>query len=451
MAEHFDYLVIGGGSGGLATAKRAAGHGARTALVEAGEPGGTCVNVGCVPKKVMYNAATLAEGFHDAGDYGFDLESQPHLDWPRLKAARAAYVERMNGIHRRNLDVAGVQLIEGFARFIGPKTVQVGESEYTADHICIATGGRPRVPDIPGAELGITSDGFFALEQQPRRVAVVGAGYIAVELAGVLNTLGSEVTMLLRRQHLLSGFDPLLRETLMEAMGDAGVNFLTCIHLASVEEEGDGRLALVSADGTRTGGFDQVIWAVGREPATEGLGLDQAGVGTDEAGFIPVDDYQSTNAPGVYALGDVSGRTPLTPVAISAGRHLGDRLFGDRPDARQDYEDIPTVVFSHPPVATVGLSQEEAEDTYGQGGYRVYTTTFKDMYYALCSRKVPTAMKLITVGPEERVVGVHIVGRGADEMLQGFAVAVKAGATKAHLDRTVAIHPTGSEELVLMG
>jgi glutathione reductase (NADPH) len=451
MAEHFDYLVIGGGSGGLATAKRAAGYGAHTALIEAGEPGGTCVNVGCVPKKVMYNAASLAEGFHDAADYGFDLESQPHLDWPRLKAARGAYVERMNGIHRRNLDVAGVQLIEGYARFTGPRTVTVGDTEYTADHFCIATGGRPRVPDVPGAELGITSDGFFALEEQPRRVAVVGAGYIAVELAGVLNTLGSEVTMLLRRQHLLGGFDPLLRETLMEAMGDAGVNFLTCIHLASVEEESDGRLALVSADGTRTSGFDEVIWAVGREPATDSLGLDQAGVGTDEAGFIPVDDYQNTNAPGVYALGDVSGRTPLTPVAISAGRHLADRLFGGQPDAHQDYADIPTVVFSHPPVATVGLSEEEAEEAYGQGGYRVYTTTFKDMYYALCSRKVPTAMKVITVGPKERVVGVHIAGRGADEMLQGFAVVVKAGATKEHLDRTVAIHPTGAEELVLMG
>ncbi|HKL77945.1 MAG TPA: FAD-dependent oxidoreductase, partial [Gammaproteobacteria bacterium] len=255
MAQHYGFLVIGGGSGGLAAAKRAASHGVSTALVEDQPLGGTCVNVGCVPKKVMWNAAHLAESMADAPAYGFSLEGSD-FDWGRLRQVRDSYVERLNGIHRRNLEVAEVTHLQGRGRLESDHSVVVDGERYTADHILIATGGRPRVPEIPGAELGITSDGFFQLEEQPRRVAVVGAGYIAVELAGVLNTLGSEVTMLLRREHLLGSFDPLLRETLMEAMTDAGVNFLTCIQMARVERAEDG-LVLVSGDGTRTGPFDQ--------------------------------------------------------------------------------------------------------------------------------------------------------------------------------------------------
>jgi glutathione reductase (NADPH) len=281
-------------------------------------------------------------------------------------------------------------------------------------------------------------------------VAVVGAGYIAVEIAGVLNSLGSEVTMLLRRQHLLGRFDPLLRETLMDEMGAAGVNFLTCIHLERLEEA-EGGVVMVSADGHRTGPFDQVLWAVGREPVTGELDPAAAGVRVAEDGTVPVDDAQATNVPGIHAVGDVTGRAPLTPVAIKAGRALADRLFGGQPEAGMDYADIPTVVFSHPPIGTVGLTEEEAEERYGQGGYGCHTTTFRDMYYAPLERKVATGMKVITVGPKRRLAGIHVIGRGADEMIQGFAVALKAGATLEDLHRTVAIHPTASEELVLIG
>jgi len=449
MAQHYDFLVIGGGSGGLAAAKRASGHGARTAVVEEQALGGTCVNVGCVPKKVMWNAAGIAEAFRDAPGYGFEGPA-PELDWARLTADRAAYIERLNGIHQRNLEVAEVDWIRGRGTLTGAGQVAVGSETYGADHLLIATGGRPRWPDIPGAELGITSDGFFELTEQPRRVAVVGAGYIAVELAGVLNSMGSEVTMLLRREHLLGGFDPILRETLMDEMSAAGVNFLTCIHMAAVEETGDGKV-LVSQDGQRTGPFDEVVWAIGRDANTGGLGLAQAGVETAADGTVPVDQWQDTNVPRVHALGDVTGRAPLTPVAIAAGRKLADRLFGRQAEARMDYADIPSVVFSHPPIGTVGLTEEEAEDQYGQGGYRCYTTTFKDMYYAMLEHKVASAMKVIAVGPREKIAGIHIIGRGADEMIQGFAALVKAGGTMDDLRSTVAIHPTASEELVLIG
>ncbi|KPV39282.1 glutathione reductase [Thiohalorhabdus denitrificans] len=449
MARHYDFLVLGGGSGGLAAAKRAAGHGARTALVEPHPLGGTCVNVGCVPKKVMWNAAGIAEALEDAPGYGFEVEGA-RFHWDRLRAARAAYVERLNGIHRRNLEVAEVEHLAGYGRFVDAGTVEVDGTTYTADRILIATGGRPRVPNLPGAEHGLTSDGFFELAEQPRRVAIVGAGYIAVELAGVLNALGSEVTMLLRREHLLGGFDALMRETLMDAMSTAGVNFLTCIHMDRVERGDDGYV-LVSADGDRTGDFDQVVWAVGRDASTEGLGLEAAGVETGPEGIVPVDEWQDTNIPGVHAVGDVTGRAPLTPVAIAAGRRLADRLFGGQADARLDYADIPSVVFSHPPIGTVGLTEEEAEERYGQGGFACHTTTFKDMYYAPLDRKEPTAMKVITVGPHEKLAGIHVIGRGADEMIQGFAATLKAGGTLQTLRDTVAIHPTAAEELVLIG
>ena len=449
MDAHYDLLVIGGGSGGLAAAKRAAAYGARVALVSREAAlGGTCVNVGCVPKKVMWNAAQIGDALEDASGYGFQMAGVS-FDWATLKARRAEYVGRLNGVHSRNLDEAGVTVVPGEARFTGPRAVAVGDQNLTADHVVVATGGRPWVPDIKGADLGITSDGFFELEELPSRVAVVGAGYIAVEVAGLLNNLGAEVTMLLRGQHLLGGFDPLVRETLMDEMGAAGVNFLTCINLERLERDGEG-VTLVSGDDHRTGPFDQVLWATGRTPATEPLEPDAAGLQLAEDGSIPVDAAQATNVPGIHAVGDVTGRAPLTPVAIKAGRTLADRLFGGQAEACMDYTGIPSVVFSHPPIATVGLTEEEAEEQYGQGGYGCHTTTFRDMYYALLERKVATAMKVITVGPRKRVVGIHVIGRGADEMIQGFAVAMKAGATLEDLHNTVAIHPTASEELVLI-
>lgn len=452
--ESFDYVVIGGGSGGLASARRAAKHGAKVALVEAGRLGGTCVNVGCVPKKVMWNAASVAEALHDANDYGFALGEVPEIDWGAVKRKRDAYVERLNGIYARNLDNDGVSLFDGWGRLQGPNEVVVesagGSQVLKAKHILIATGGRPRLPGIPGEELGITSDGFFELEELPKHVAVVGAGYIAVELAGIFNALGSEVTLLIRREQMLGGFDSMLRDTLMEEMLKAGVNIETCIHLASVEKNASGKLDLKGSEGQELGGMDQLVWAIGRDPNTGDLGLDTAGVAVEANGVIPVDDFQNTSVPGVYAVGDITGKWELTPVAIAAGRRLADRLFGGQPEARLEYEDIPTVVFSHPPIGTVGMTEERAHELYGLSGVRCYTARFTNMYHSITERKSATAMKVVTVGAREKVAGIHVIGMGADEMIQGFAVAVRMGATKADLDRTVAIHPTASEELVTL-
>jgi glutathione reductase (NADPH) len=447
--DKVDYLVIGGGSGGLASARRAAAHGAKVALVEGRPLGGTCVNVGCVPKKVMFNAASIAEALHDARDYGFDVDVRG-FDWAGVKRARDAYVARLNGIYARNLGVDGVEHVKGFARFVGSRVVDVGGRRLQGERVLVATGGRPRVPGIPGAELGLTSDGFFALEGRPERVAVVGAGYIAVEIAGIFRALGSEVTILLRREQLLRTFDAMLRETLMEEMSAAGVDILSCVDLERVERDEAGAIRLIGGGGHRRyGEFDGLIWAVGREPNTAGLGLEDAGVGLDGEGNVVVDEWQATSAERVYAVGDVTGKWQLTPVAIAAGRKLADRLFGGKADAKLDYVDIPTVVFSHPPIGAVGLTEEQAREQFGQS-VKVYSTRFTNMYHALTTRKTATAMKVVTVGPHEKVVGIHVIGLGADEMIQGFAVALRMGATKADLDRTVAIHPTAAEELVTL-
>ena len=443
-----DLIVIGGGSGGLAAARRAAQHGARVALVEGQRLGGTCVNVGCVPKKVMFNAAGLAEAMADARDYGI-ATTEARIDWALLKARRDAYVARLNAIYRNNLEVAGIELVEGWARCEDARTVWVGERRLVAPRILLATGGVPRVPDLPGAQHGITSDGFFRLEARPRRVAVVGAGYIAVELAGILRALGSDVSLMLRNETFLRRFDALLRDTLLEEMAKAGVSVLACTHLERVQRSNDGVLVLVGNDGTRHSGYDCLIWAVGRRANIDGLGLERWGIAQDDEGNVVVDEWQNTNVDGVYAVGDVTGRWQLTPVAIAAGRQLADRLFGGRPQARLEYENIPTVVFSHPPLGTVGLTEQEARARHGSD-VKCYTTSFVNLYHALTHRRTTTAMKIVCVGPQERIVGLHVIGLGADEMLQGFAVAVRMGATKADLDRTVAIHPTAAEEFVTM-
>lgn len=447
MSERFDYLVIGGGSGGIASARRAAQYGARVAVVEAARLGGTCVNVGCVPKKVMWNAAGIAESLHHAADYGFDL-GEVRFDWPRLVQARHAYIERLNGIYGRMLDDSGVTLLRGNGRFAAPDAVTVGGATYRARHILIAAGGRPEVPDLPGAELGIDSDGFFALAAQPRRVAVIGAGYIAVELAGVLRALGSAVTLAIRGQTVLRSFDALVQEAVTGHLEGAGIALERGVVPAGLERRADG-IAVLAADGRAASGFDCVIWAVGRRPCSDALALEAAGVVTDADGHIPVDAFQDANVPGIHAVGDITGRAPLTPVAIAAGRRLADRLFDGQSERHLNYDDIPSVVFAHPPVGTVGLTEAQARAAHGDA-VRVYTTRFTDMYYALGSHKPQTVAKLVCVGADERVVGVHVVGRGADEMTQGFAVAVKLGARKRDLDDTVAIHPTASEELVLM-
>lgn len=448
MSRDFDLIAIGAGSGGLSVTERAAVYGKRCAVVEAGRLGGTCVNVGCVPKKVMWFGASIAHILKDAPGYGFTLHGHD-FDWGALVAARERYIDGINDWYGNYLADSGIEVLRGEGRMVDANTVVVGDRTYTADHIVLAPGGEPVVPELPGAELGITSDGFFALTEQPRRVAVVGSGYIAVELAGLLNGLGSDVSLMLRRDRLLGDFDPMLREVLMEEMVNAGVDILAERPLAAVRRSGDGTLEVECANGQVVGGFDALIWAIGRSPRTAGLGTESAGVVLDAQGFIPTDTFQNTATEGVYAVGDATGRAALTPVAIAAGRRLADRLFGGQSERHLDYSLVPTVVFSHPPIGTVGLTEEQARTEHG-AAVKIYQTRFTAMYHALSPHPSGTAMKLVCVGAEERVVGCHIIGMGADEMLQGFAVAIRMGARKRDLDDTIAIHPTSSEELVTM-
>ncbi|MGA8260771.1 MAG: glutathione-disulfide reductase [Arenicellales bacterium] len=446
MTTDYDYIVIGGGSGGIASARRAASYGARVLLIESQRMGGTCVNVGCVPKKVMWNTSAVAETLRDAAGYGFTVDDA-RFDWPAIRRARDAYVARLNGIYQKGLDTSGVQTLKGFARFYSPKKVQVGDDVYCAEHILIATGGAPIVPHVHGAGLGITSDGFFELEELPRRVVTVGAGYIAVELAGVLHGLGAEVTMVLRYDEFLRTFDATLRERLMTLSEEAGIRFRRHTRVTALEKSGEG-IDVHLDDGSAIANADCVLWAVGRFPNTAHLGLEHAEVECDGYGHVVTDAFQNANVPGIYAIGDVTGRKQLTPVAIAAGRRLADRLFGGQADASLDYENIPSVVFSHPPIGTVGLSEEEARARFGD--VKVYTGRFVNMYYAVLDRKPASAVKLVTHGPDEKIVGCHVIGDGADEMIQGFAVAVRMGARKKDFDDTVAIHPTAAEELVTL-
>ncbi len=447
MAGKFDLLVLGGGSGGLAHAQRAAEYGANAAVVESGPLGGTCVNVGCVPKKVMWYAAHHAHQMHHAADYGFDVRVNGH-DWAALKARRDAYIERLNGIYAGNLDSRGVTLLRGFGRFVDAHTVAVDGELYSADRIVIATGGYPAVPDIPGADHGMTSDGFFELEQRPQRVLIAGSGYVAVELAGVFNALGSDTHVIVRKDGVLRSFDAMLSDALADAMRTGGIVLDTEVVPESVRTSGQGYV-LTATDGREFGPVDAVIWAVGRLPNTGNLDLHLAGVQSDERGFVPTDELQQTSVEHIFALGDVTGRAALTPVAIAAGRRLADRLYGGMDGRHLDYDLIPTVIFSHPTIGTVGMTEAEARQAWGDD-VRVYTSGFVGMYYALGDDKQRSAMKLITAGSDERVVGCHVFGEGADEMMQGFAVAMRMGATKRDFDDTVAIHPTSAEELVTM-
>ena len=442
-----DLISIGGGSGGLACAQRAAEYGAKTAVIESHRLGGTCVNVGCVPKKVMWNAAGVALAVSDASDYGFDVKPGEN-DWAALKTKRDAYVQRLNGIYARNLEAKGVANVRGAARFLDAHTLEVDGRRMSARHIVIATGGRPTVPRLPGAELGITSDGFFELATRPKRVAVIGSGYIACELAGAFHELGSHVEQFIRKDYLLTNFDVMLGKSLMREARATGLIVHQQVVAAAVRDAPGGR-TLVAQDGREFAGFDCLLWATGRDANVEGLDLGKAGVALDDNNYVITDGFQNTNVPGVYAIGDVSGRAALTPVAIAAGRRLSDRLFGGKPERHLDYNMIPTVVFTHPPIGTVGASEAEARAQYGDT-VKVYVADFTPMYHALTTRKTHTDMKLVCVGPEQRIVGCHIVGAGADEMLQGFAVAIRMGATKRDFDDTVAIHPTSAEELVTM-
>ncbi len=446
--KRFDCLVIGGGSGGVATANRAASYGAKVALFEAGRMGGTCVNVGCVPKKIMWTGASLAHAIEEASGYGIDAVNAG-FDWSELKRNRDDYIQRLNAGYERGLKSNGVKIAHAFARFVDHKVVEVEGERYTAETIVIAVGGHPSVPEIPGADLGITSDGFFELKRRPQRVALVGAGYVSVELGGLLRALGSEVTLLLRRDHFLHDFDSMLRDTLMDQMQSDGVRIVCRVKVAGLSGN-DEAISVQCDNGDRLNDFDTVIWAIGRRPNTQRLGIETTGLLVAANGTIPTDAYQQTNVEGIYAIGDVAGRFELTPVAIAAGRRLADRLFGSKSGRHLPYENIPTVIFSHPPIGTVGLSERDAAARFGVQNVQVYETRFTPMHYAFSHRKPQCVMKLIVTGPSETIVGCHVIGLGADEMLQGFAVAVRMGATKQDFDDTVAIHPTVAEEMVTM-
>ncbi|HET9929358.1 MAG TPA: glutathione-disulfide reductase [Polyangiaceae bacterium] len=450
MDALYDFIVIGGGSGGLAAARRARRYGARTVVVEPHPLGGTCVNRGCVPKKILWNASELADKLVDLPDYGFEPRPRGAFDYARLREASRAYVSRMNANFAVRLDEEGVELVRATARFLEPTVVETSDGRVLrAPHVLVATGSRPAWPRVPGAELGISSDDWFGLDQLPRRLLVVGGGYIGVELAGIAHSLGSDVVLTFRGEAPLARFDDMLRTTLADEMQRVGITQVAGFRPARVSRSGPGGLQVEGEDGRLLEDFDCVLWATGRVPNVESLALEKAGVALNAAFAIGTDAFQNTSMPGVYAVGDVTGVSMLTPVAITAGRKLADRLFGGQPDARLDYEDIPTVVFSHPPIGTVGLSEAMARARYGDQ-VKTYVTRFTGMYYGITQRKPRTAMKLVTLLPDERVLGIHAIGLGADELIQGFAVALRMGARKSDLDRTVAIHPTAAEELVTM-
>ncbi len=454
MTQHFDYLAIGGGSGGIASANRAAKLGKKAAVIEAKYIGGTCVNVGCVPKKAMWYAGQISDAIKYAHDYGFEqflTKGESQFDWAKLVANREAYIERIHAAYQRGFDANDVTVINGFAKFVDKNTVEVNGELITADHITIATGGRPSIPSIEGAEFGIDSDGFFALTEQPKSVAVVGAGYIAVELAGVFHALGTQSHLLVRKEKPLRGFDDILSDTLVEQMAKHGPSLHNHSTPERIEKLADGTLMVHLTNGNTIGPVEKLVWAIGREPAIDNINLELAGVELNDRGFINTDKFQNTNVEGIYAVGDNTGRAQLTPVAVAAGRRLCERLFNNKPDLHLDYSGIATVVFSHPVIGTVGLTEAEAISEYGEDNITVYNSQFTALYQAITEdHRDPTRMKLICAGKDEKVVGLHSIGFGSDELLQGFAVAMKMGATKADFDNTIAIHPTSAEEFVTL-
>jgi glutathione reductase (NADPH) len=397
--------------------------------------------------KIMWYAASLSHAVDDANDIGVSAQ-RGSTDWQKLVEARENYVHNINDYWNDYVDSSGIERITGHASFVDRNTVEVNGEQYSADHIVIATGGRPIVPPVPGAELGITSDGFFALQEQPKNVAVIGGGYIGVELSGVLRALGSEVTIIALEDRIMELFDPMISDVLSSEMRRQGICVQTGFQVTALSQTDNG-IALRSKGDNTLDGFDTVIWAVGRSPNTRELNLEAAGVEMQGNGIVTVDDYQNTNIEGIYAIGDITGKMALTPVAIAAGRKLAERLFNGKANSKVDYDNIPSVVFSHPPIATVGLTEAKARELYGSE-VTVYQSDFTPMRHALSAHGSTTAMKLVCAGSAEKVVGIHIIGDSSDEMLQGFAVAVKMGATKADFDSTMAIHPTSAEELVTM-
>lgn len=440
----FDLFVIGAGSGGVRASRMASQMGARVAVAEDRYLGGTCVNVGCVPKKLLVYASHFAEEFHDAKGYGWTVGDRV-FDWPTLIANKDSEISRLNGIYRNLLKNAGVELIEGRASLVDAHTVAVDGQHYTAERILVAVGGWPMVPDIPGKEHVVTSNEAFYLDALPERVIVVGGGYIAVEFAGIFNGLGSRVTQLYRGPLFMRGFDDDVREFLADEMRKKDIDLKFNSNIAAVEKTESGYRATLE-DGSVLEA-DLIMYATGRLPKTDGLGLENAGVELNGKGAVVVNEDFQTSVSNIYAIGDVIDRVALTPVAISEAMVLTHNLYKGE-DRKMDYRDIPSAVFSQPPIGTVGLTEAEAREAYD--AVDIYRAAFRPMKNTLSGNEERTLMKLIVDKASDRVVGLHMVGPESGEIAQGFGVALKAGATKADFDATVGIHPTSAEEFVTM-
>ena len=446
MAYDYDLFVIGAGSGGVRASRIAAGHGARVGICEDFRVGGTCVIRGCVPKKLLVYGSKFAHEFEDAEAFGWTVPAPTHA-WPTLRDNVNKEVDRLNAVYLRLLDGAGVKLHMGRGRFMDRHTIMVGEQTITAEKFLVATGGRPVVPPIPGAEHAITSNEAFHLPTMPKRIAIVGAGYIAVEFAGIFNGLGSHVDLVLRRDRVLRGFDEECRTFVHDALKESGIKLRTEMQIGRIVKKGENGPYEVH---TPLGGMfetDCVMYATGRAPNTQGIGLDKVGVQLDKAGAIAVDEWSKTTAENIWAVGDVTDRINLTPVALMEGHCFADTEFGKKP-RKPDHRDVPSAVFCQPELANVGLTEEQAKLQLGE--LRVFTSAFKPMKATISGRHQRTFMKLIVEAATDKVVGIHMVGDDAAELVQGLAVAMKAGATKAHFDATVGIHPTAGEEFVTM-
>ncbi|MEL6778500.1 MAG: glutathione-disulfide reductase [Cyanobacteria bacterium J06597_16] len=450
MTYDFDLFVIGGGSGGIATARRAASYGAEVAVAESDRLGGTCVNRGCVPKKLMVYASRFPKYVEDSAGYGWDV-APGNFDWRQMITDVTNEVKRLNGIYQRMVDNADVKVFPAHAKLLDGHTIEVGDEKVTAERILVAVGGKPVKPDIPGLEHAITSDDMFEMTEQPKKMVILGGGYIGCEFACVMNRLGTEVTVVIRKEQILSGFDQDLRNELHEAMVKQGIRIVINAQVVSVENKGDGVNVTIN-----DGKDNEVIIAdavhlaaTGRKPKLENLGLENTAVEVSEKGAIATDKHGQTAEPSIYAIGDCTDRINLTPVAINEGRVLADTLYGNKPRL-MSYEAIPSAVFTTPEAASVGITEETAVENYGEDNIRVFRSRFRSMYYTLPNKDEKTLMKLIVRTEDDRILGAHMVGDHAAEIIQGVAIALKMGATKADFDATVGIHPSSAEEFVTM-
>jgi glutathione reductase (NADPH) len=446
MTYDYDLFVIGGGSGGIAAGRRAAQHGAKVGVAEFDRLGGTCVNRGCIPKKLMVYASHFPDLFEDAQGFGWSAV-QSTLDWQKMITAVNKELERLNGVYQNMLNNANVELFRGYANFLDPHTLEIGERKVTADKILIAVGGHPVKPDIPGIEHTITSDDMFLLKEQPKRITILGAGYIGVEFACIMNGLGSDVTQIIRNELILRGFDDDIRSAIQEGMQQHGIQILRISDPPTIEKTSEGLKVTLAGKHQETIIADVVLAATGRKPKLKNLGLENAGVEIND-GAIAVDKYSQTTQENIFAVGDCTDRMNLTPVAINEGRAFADTQFGGH-SRTMSYENIPTAVFSTPEAATVGLTEAEAREQYGDA-VKVYRAKFKPMYHTLGGRDERTIVKLVVEEDTQKVLGAHMVGEHAAEIIQGMAIALKMGATKKDFDATVGIHPSVAEEFVTL-